>query len=145
MKKRLQFVAGGFAIAGAVGFLMYTGIQETSAYYLNLDEFLPQRESLSGVPVRIAGKVRGGTVEYDLRTLRLDFALGAPGQADSGDFLPVSYTGIKPDMFSDGRDVIVEGKYASGVLRAEKVLTSCPSKYEADPAHGEAGATHGSE
>jgi cytochrome c-type biogenesis protein CcmE len=37
-------------------------------------------------------------------------------------------------MFADGRDVIVEGRYTDGELRASQVLTSCPSKYEAKTA-----------
>ena len=47
-------------------------------------------------------------------------------------------TGIKPDMFADGRDVIVEGRYTGDVLHATQVLTSCPSKYEAKTTTAEA-------
>ncbi|MEW6272934.1 MAG: cytochrome c maturation protein CcmE, partial [Thermodesulfobacteriota bacterium] len=52
--------------------------------------------------------------------------------------LPVRYNGIRPDMFADGRDVIVEGKVESGVFHAKTLLTTCPSKYEADQYEAEA-------
>jgi cytochrome c-type biogenesis protein CcmE len=44
--------------------------------------------------------------------------------------VPVAYRGILPDMFSAGREVVVEGRYGGGALTARQILTSCPSKYE---------------
>jgi cytochrome c-type biogenesis protein CcmE len=56
--------------------------------------------------------------------------------------LPVDYTGVIPDPFRDGREVIVTGKLnTDGVLVAEKdsLITKCPSKFSdaaaADPEH----------
>ena len=43
----------------------------------------------------------------------------------------VEFNGILPDMFAEGRDVIVEGIYeGDDRFVAETILTSCPSKYE---------------
>jgi cytochrome c-type biogenesis protein CcmE len=51
---------------------------------------------------------------------------------DAPSFNVVSTGEPKPDMFADGRDVIVEGKLTpSGEITATQVLTSCPSKYQA--------------
>ena len=138
MNRNLRFVVGGLVIVGAVAYLMYVGIRETSAYYLTIDEFLPKKETLVGTGLRVAGRVAPGTIEYDPRTLNLSFRMGhfvnkaSPVVKDAppGETVPVAFTGIKPDMFADGRDVIVEGKFEGGTLRADKVLTSCPSKYE---------------
>jgi cytochrome c-type biogenesis protein CcmE len=46
----------------------------------------------------------------------------------------VHFIGVTPDMFkaAGGSDVIVEGKYREGTLYAQSLLTSCPSKYEAE-------------
>lgn len=132
MNRNLRFVVGSMVIVGAIAYLMYTGIRETSSYYLTIQEFLPKREQYGDTPLRIAGRVKAGSIDYDARTLRLRFQLAAfadSGLQDVG--VPVSFTGIKPDMFADGRDVIVEGRYMKGVLEANQVLTSCPSKYEA--------------
>lgn len=43
--------------------------------------------------------------------------------------LAVVYDDIKPDMFAPGRDVIVDGDFVNGELRAASLLTQCPSKY----------------
>jgi len=42
----------------------------------------------------------------------------------------VIYEGIKPDMFTTGRDVLLDGDYKDGVFYASSLLTQCPSKYE---------------
>ena len=132
MALNLRFAGGGLAIVAAIGWLMYLGIRETSAYYLTVEEFVPKKDSLGDSALRIAGRVRAGSIAYDARTLALRFEIGAfDEKGNVGAAVPVAFTGIKPDMFADGRDVIVEGKYREGTIVADKVLTSCPSKYEA--------------
>lgn len=123
-----RFVIGALVIAAAVGYLVYAGVRETSVYYLTVQEFLGRRESLRGTRVRVAGRVRQGSVSWDPRTLHLAFTLGGFRRSEG---VPVRYTGVLPDMFAEGRDVIVEGRYdADGTLEARSILTSCPSKYE---------------
>ena len=132
MRLNLRFIGGGLAIVAAIAWLMFLGIRETSAYYLTIDEFLPRKDTLGDSPLRVAGRVRTGSIDWDAKTLALRFAIGAfDKDGNVGPAVPVAYTGIKPDMFADGRDVIIEGRYREGTIHADKVLTSCPSKYEA--------------
>ena len=42
----------------------------------------------------------------------------------------MSFNGILPDMFAEGREVVVEGHYGGDLLAARQVMTSCSSKYE---------------
>ncbi len=55
--------------------------------------------------------------------------------------LPVAYTGVVPDPFREGREVIVTGRRQGGQFVAEhdSLITKCPSKFqdeaEADPDH----------
>ena len=135
MNRNLRFVFGSMVIVVAIGYLMYTGIRETSSYYLTIQEFLPRKAEYGNTALRVAGRVQPGSIDYDPRTLRLRFHLAGFSDArQPGLFVSVSFTGIKPDLFADGRDVIVEGRYTEGVLQASQVLTSCPSKYEAKTA-----------
>lgn len=81
--------------------------------------------------VRVAGRVADGDVQYEVQpSFKLDFKIKDP-DGKSEVILPVSYAGIKPDMFAVGRDVIIDGEYLNGVLVAQQLLTQCPSKYEA--------------
>jgi cytochrome c-type biogenesis protein CcmE len=133
MRGKSKFFIGVLLIVGAVGYLMYTGIRETSTYYLTIEEFLPKREALANEGVRVAGRVQAGSVRWDPKDLRLSFVLGPfqDGAGNQAAGVPVRYQGILPDMFAEGRDVIVEGHYDAGsALSAKTIMTSCPSKYE---------------
>ncbi len=133
MKEKSKFFVGVLLVVGAVGYLMYTGIRETSTYYLTLEEFLLKKEALANEGVRVAGRVQAGSIRWDPKDLRLSFVLGPfkDGASDQTAGVPVHYQGILPDMFAEGRDVIVEGRYDPGsVLAAKTIMTSCPSKYE---------------
>jgi cytochrome c-type biogenesis protein CcmE len=130
-----RFLIGATLIAVAVSYLVYAGIRETSVYYMKIDEFAARKAELPpGQPVRVAGRVQHGSMEWNARTLDLRFALGGFGDTDGGgtpEPLPVAFNGILPDMFAEGRDVIVEGTYErDGRFVAHTILTSCPSKYE---------------
>ena len=133
MKKNRRFVIGASIIVAAVAYLIYTGIRETSVYYLTIDEFLSRREAVAGEGVRVAGRVAGDSMRWNAGTLDLGFRLA---NFDNTDGVEVQYNGVLPDMFAEGRDVIVEGTYGhGGVFRAKTLMTSCPSKYEAEVPH----------
>jgi cytochrome c-type biogenesis protein CcmE len=49
---------------------------------------------------------------------------------EKGVVASVVFENLKPDMFAAGRDVLIDGDYVGGVIRAAKLQTQCPSKYE---------------
>ena len=127
MLSQRRFLVGALLIAAAVSYLVYAGIQTTSTYYYEIDEFLPRRGAHEGEDLRVKGWVRAGTMEWNPRTNALAFELA---REDGSGAVPVAYQGILPDMFSEGREVIIEGRYGDGGLTARQIMTSCPSKYE---------------
>lgn len=167
LSRKLKFGIGASAIVLAVATLIYSAVRETSAYFVTVDEYALAAETHAGKSLRLAGRVSEGTVKWDPKTLDLEFVIvpippkeaaetaAAHAAARAGEArpvaapagpnaatavrLPVRYNGILPDMFADGRDVIVEGKVENGVFHARTLLTTCPSKYEADQVEAEAG------
>jgi len=133
MSKNRRFIIGASIIVAAVTYLVYTGIRETSVYYLTIDEFLSKRSTVAGEGVRVAGRVAADSMRWNAGTLDLGFRLA---NFDNTDGVDVKYNGVLPDMFAEGRDVIVEGTYGrEGVFHAKTLMTSCPSKYEAEVPH----------
>jgi len=131
MFKKSKFFFGVALIVGAISYLMYTGIRETSLYYLTIEEFLAKRETLANEGIRVAGRVQAGSMNWNAKDLHLSFLLGPFKENGPVHGVQVRYQGILPDMFAEGRDVIVEGRYNTGaVLEAKTIMTSCPSKYE---------------
>jgi cytochrome c-type biogenesis protein CcmE len=126
---RRRFIVGAVLIAAAVSYLVYAGIRTSSMYYFELDEFLARRESINqDEHLRVKGWVRHGSMHWEPSTNKLSFELA---HKDDTGGLPVAYSGILPDMFAEGREVVVEGRIAGGGLTARQIMTSCPSKYEA--------------
>ncbi len=75
----------------------------------------------------VTGKVADGSVERGTVT-RFEIL-----DRDGTEGAPVEYTGVVPDPFREGREVIVTGSLnEQGVLVAEKdsLITKCPSKFE---------------
>jgi cytochrome c-type biogenesis protein CcmE len=124
---RRRFVVGAVLIAAAVSYLVYAGIRTTSMYYFEMAEFLARRDALAGETLRVKGWVRHGSVDRNVGTNELRFELA---RQDDTSGIPVSYRGIMPDMFAEGREVVVEGRYDGRALAARQIMTSCPSKYE---------------
>ena len=137
MLNRRRFIVGATLIAAAVSYLVYAGIRTTSMYYFELDEFLARRTEHVGETMRVKGWVKHGTMQWDAKTNQLAFALA---RKDDTEAVPVAYQGILPDMFAEGREVVVEGRYQAGGLTARQIMTSCPSKYEPKADDGRAAA-----
>jgi cytochrome c-type biogenesis protein CcmE len=141
MPSKLRFVIGAGLIVLAIGYLIVTAVRNTSEYYLTVSEVSARHAQLSGQMLRVAGRVKAGSISWDPATLTLAFAIVAPPNADGSpvravaaaepaEFRVIERGEPKPDMFAAGRDVIVEGRIApDGMIEARQVLTSCPSKY----------------
>jgi cytochrome c-type biogenesis protein CcmE len=127
-RKKLQFVVGGVVIFGSILYLSITGMSRGMSYFHEVNEIEARAEELYGKGLRVSGKVKPGTIRKSVDHRVYDFKV-----TDGKATLPVHFKGIVPDLFRDGADVIVEGKFRrDGVLVASKVMTACPSKYEAE-------------
>ncbi|MHC4413768.1 MAG: cytochrome c maturation protein CcmE [Planctomycetota bacterium] len=128
---RLKLAGAGLAIAIAVIFLARSGIREGWVYYLPVDQFISD-DSYHDQRVRLHGAVAERNLDVQSAGLTARFDLR--GEAHG---VRVEYTGVIPDMFKPGNEVVVEGRLdESGVFRADTLLTKCASKYES--ARGEA-------
>jgi len=76
---------------------------------------------------KLTGKVVDGSVKHQGETL--SFAIR---DRDGTQSVPVTYTGVVPDPFREGREVVVDGKLDGGTFVAERdsLVTKCPSKFQ---------------
>ncbi len=132
MKPRTKFLIGGAVILGSAGWLMASSIANTGVYYLTPTE-LAQKvtadPTLYETGIKVGARVVPGTIVRDPGGKSMVFTV-----TDGAKSYPVSYRGLAPDTFTDGVDVVVEGRLArDGTLRATTVLAKCASRYENAP------------
>ncbi|WP_341938778.1 cytochrome c maturation protein CcmE [Marinimicrobium sp. C2-29] len=107
----------------AVGLMAY-------ALRANINLFYPPMQIVAGeapvdTRIRAGGCVRPGSIERSQETLETRFAL-TDGVVD---FI-VTYTGILPDLFSEGEAAVVNGTLsADGVFHATEVLAKHDEEY----------------
>jgi len=123
----VKVLVGVIVIGGGIGYFMYHAMQSSWSYYYSVDDFTKQKSITQNHSFRIAGRVKNGSTERDLKEMRLSFILSG---ADTS--VPISYTGVVPDNFSEDREVVVQGRLdTNGVFQADKLMTKCESKYKA--------------
>jgi cytochrome c-type biogenesis protein CcmE len=82
-----------------------------------------------GRSYEVTGKVVKGSISRDGDDLRFRIR-----DRDGTESVPVSYAGVVPDPFREGREVIVSGELKQGTFVAERdsLVTKCPSKFTKD-------------
>jgi cytochrome c-type biogenesis protein CcmE len=114
-------------IVVVLAYVILSSTQGSAVYALTIQELKGRGSAIYGRGVRVGGTVDGNSIIYDASQVLLKFEL-----VDGEDTLPVTYKGARPDMFRDGAQALVEGKYGpGGTFEATKLLLKCPSKYEA--------------
>jgi cytochrome c-type biogenesis protein CcmE len=122
--KQIKFIIGGIVIAAVVIYMVVSAAQESTAFYLTIQEI--KDRGPSDRIVRVAGFVVGESVDWEPRDLQLTFDV-----TDESGTLSVTYNGPRPDMFQDGAETVLEGKYtAEGIFDAKTMILKCPSKYQ---------------
>ena len=132
MKTKTKFLIGGLLVIGPAGYLMASSIRETGVYYLTPTELqakIAADSSFRSTGVKVGARVVAGTIQRDPGGREYAFQV-----TDGARTFPVVYRGIAPDTFTDGVDVVVEGRMgADGTFRATTLLAKCASRYENAP------------
>ena len=127
MKSVIKMVIGIVVIGGGIGYFMYHAMKTSWSYYYSVDDFSTGSQDVRNSSLRLAGKVKPGTVAKDMEKHELSFTLEGTSHE-----LPVQYTGVVPDNFTEGIEVVVEGHLMpTGTFAAQMLMTRCESKYKA--------------
>jgi cytochrome c-type biogenesis protein CcmE len=130
---RTKFLIGGALVLGTASYLMASSIDETATYYLTPSELAGKVQANPRFVkngVKVGARVVSGTIVRDPGGRELTFTM-----TDGTRTYPVHYRGVTPDTFTDGVDIVVEGRLdANGVFQATTLLAKCASRYENAPA-----------
>ena len=121
----LSFILAGIAILGAVIYLVYANTQTNAVYYMTVSE-LKHCTICTTQAVRVAGVVQAGSIVRNDQSDSIRFVIN-----DGHQTLPVTYSGVVPDIFRPGIQVVVEGRYSGqGPFQAQTLLAKCPSRFQ---------------
>ena len=122
-QKRLAVIGGGVAfLVAAVLLVMFAFSQSIAYFYVPGD--LAKANLAPGTRIRLGGLVEAGTVK------RGDGSTVTFTVTDTLSTVPVTYTGILPDLFREGQGVVAEGAFGTdGLFVADTVLAKHDETY----------------
>src|SRR6266700_7717340 len=105
-RKYLKFGSATVVILLALGYLAYTGVQESKSYYVTIKELRGMGDEAYTKRLRVAGNVQPGSIKRS--GTNVSFIL-----VENDQILNVVYNGTEPppDTFKDNAQALAEGKF----------------------------------
>ena len=118
--------------------LMSLSLGETAAYFKHVDEVMVAPEQWYEKNLQLHGFVVDKSIERRPNTLDYRFRVN-----HNGKIVQATYTGIVPDTFKGGSEVVLRGRLLPHGFEVEPggVMAKCPSKYEAKPGYTAGGGS----
>lgn len=123
-QKRLAVIAGGMSFIIVAVFLVMFAFSQSVAYFF-MPADIATAELKPGTRIRLGGLVAEGSVKRGQGST-VSFVV-----TDGTGNIPVSYTGILPDLFREGQGVVTEGAFDVGTRAfvADSVLAKHDENY----------------
>lgn len=120
--KRTAMIVGALAAIGLAAYFVLNAFQSNLVFF-----FTPSQVGAGEAPqnrtFRVGGMVKEGSVRRD--NLTVSFIV-----TDTLKEVPVTYTGILPDLFREGKGVVAQGKLDNdGKFTASEVLAKHDENY----------------
>ncbi len=125
MHRTRRFLFGGVIILAALTYLIYGGMRQAIIYFVTPSELKSQERSSKDKFLRMGGMVVPGSLQKDLKNLTYRFQL-----TDGIETVPVYFHGVPPDLFSEGKGAVVEGRIgANGLFIATTIMAKHAEEY----------------
>jgi cytochrome c-type biogenesis protein CcmE len=122
--KRIIFICSGLAALGLATWLVLGAFRNNLVFFFSPTQ-VAAKEAPVGRTFRIGGLVQEGTLKRDADGLTIRFIV-----TDTANTIPVSYKGILPDLFKEGRGCVAQGRVGSdGVFYADQIMAKHDENY----------------
>ena len=122
--KRFMWVALGLCVVGVAVTLVLRAFNSNMVFFFTPSQVVDKQVPLDRT-FRIGGLVSAGSVKRQPDGLTVTFDV-----TDTAKTIPVTYTGILPDLFKEGKGVVAQGKIGQdGIFRAAEVLAKHDENY----------------
>ena len=126
MKPRLRrivlIVAGVAGLAIAAG-LVLSACQQNLVFFFTPSQVVAN-EAPQGRTFRVGGMVESGSVKRQTDGVTVNFVV-----TDTAKSITVTYKGVLPDLFREGKGVVTQGRLENGLFVASEVLAKHDENY----------------
>ncbi|HUI13774.1 MAG TPA: cytochrome c maturation protein CcmE [Xanthobacteraceae bacterium] len=122
-QRRLTLIGGGLAVLAVAVALMLNAFRDSIVFF-NSPTDVVEKHVEPGTHIRLGGLVKDGSlVRGNNLNVRFDIT-------DGKTQIPVTYTGVLPDLFREGQGVVAEGMLGGGgVFDADTILAKHDETY----------------
>ena len=131
MKLRNKFFFGGALIIAVIIAISIQELRDKTVFFYTPEEVLVNPSKFENKTIRIGALVQKGSVIWNPREIHLSFNITENGNV----FIPVSYSGTKPDLFREGQGVVIEGKMNKKKFEAVQLLVKHSEEYKVGDEH----------
>jgi len=122
--KRLAIIGAGVAAIAVAAALVLNAFQSNLVFFFSPSQ-IAAGEAPKDRAFRVGGMVQAGSLKRLGDGLTVEFTV-----TDTARNIPVTYKGILPDLFREGRGVVAQGRLgADGIFRADEVLAKHDENY----------------
>ncbi len=134
--KPIKIAATAAILVVAFAGLLYSTLSEGTEYYKHVDEVMTNPTAWEGKRLQLHGFVVDDSIMRKPDTLDYLFKIQSKGSV-----VTARYTGVVPDTFKNGSEVVLKGRLGPDGFKVEPngVMAKCPSKYQATGAAGTSG------
>jgi cytochrome c-type biogenesis protein CcmE len=135
--RRFAWIAAGLAALGIAAALVLNAFQSNLVFFFTPSQ-IAAKEAPQGRAFRVGGLVEAGSLRREPNSLTVSFRV-----TDTAQTIPVTYTGLLPDLFKEGKGVVAQGTLGSdGVFHATDVLAKHDENYMPPEAKAAIDAAH---
>jgi cytochrome c-type biogenesis protein CcmE len=122
--RKLALIALAVVVVGIAAALVLNAFNSNLVFFFSPTQ-VANGEAPTGRAFRIGGLVEAGSLKRQADGLTVSFVV-----TDTAKSIPVSYTGILPDLFKEGKGVVAEGRLGGdGLFAATQVLAKHDENY----------------
>jgi len=103
VKYRIFYLLTSFILLASIIFFIFSSLEENVVYFFSPTDIKQKNEILFDEKIRVGGLVKEGSINKKNTTINFIIT-------DLKNEIVVSYNGSVPNLFSEGKGVIAEGK-----------------------------------
>ena len=122
--KRLFWVFLIVLSGGLIIFAALKTFEENLVFFYTPSQIL-NGEAPKNRPIRIGGMVEPNSINRDEHSLAVEFNV----VDDKNSLIKVTYSGVVPDLFKEGKGVVAQGEYIDGIFQSTEILAKHDENY----------------